>query len=595
MTLRGLGEYLNTAWRIAGSRLIVGMILTVLAGLTEGLSLVVLVPLVAIAMPGSSDALDNLPLIGDGLARWTPNLVTLLVIFVALVAMQALLSRAKTLFNQRTLQDIGARLKTELFENISFARWDALHNRRTSDLNHALTNEVLSIIGSIGSGLAIFQACVLLAIYLLLALLISWQMALFAFGVGALLFFALYPLRRRANRHGKRLIAMQQEQNATVLEFIVSIRLAKLFAAEDRQVQDYSGHVRRIRSIVLDYAALSTWGGVIFQIGAALVAALFVYLAIEIFSLDFARLATLLLVFARIAPRFSAIQENVQQFLTEAPAFDNYRANTRYFRENREGMVGAEAVAPRLERAITLTGITMTYTGAREPSLTDLSLEIPAGQIVAMIGPSGSGKSTLADLVAGLFAPTAGDIAIDGVKITSENRRAWRSSIASVPQESQLLHATLASNLRLGNPQASDADLWEALERANIAELTRSLPDGLETVAGDRGTRFSGGERQRFALARALLRKPQLLILDEATSALDWENQRMIVAAISALRGELTILTIAHRPSLVGFADKVIALEGGRIVEQGSYAELAARNDSAIQRMITGESDARHP
>ena len=116
----------------------------------------------------------------------------------------------------------------------------------------------------------------------------------------------------------------------------------------------------------------------------------------------------------------------------------------------------------------------------------------------------------------------------------------------------------------------------------------RALPDGLDTIAGDRGTRFSGGERQRFALARALLRKPQLLILDEATSALDWENQRMIVAAITALRGELTIVTIAHRPSLVAFADHVVALENGRIVEQGSYEELAARDESKISRMISG-------
>ena len=163
-----------------------------------------------------------------------------------------------------------------------------------------------------------------------------------------------------------------------------------------------------------------------------------------------------------------------------------------------------------------------------------------------------------------------------------------RSTVASVPQESQLLHTTLASNLRLGNAHATDVEIWDALERANIAELVRALPDGLETVAGDRGTRFSGGERQRFALARALLRKPQLLILDEATSALDWENQRMIVAAITALRGELTILTIAHRPSLVSFADHVVALENGRIVEQGSYEDLAARDESKIARMISG-------
>lgn len=586
----GLRDYIATLWRIAGGQLAASVALTALAGLTEGLSLVILVPLVAIAMPGGSEMLRNLPLIGDILAGWSPDLETLLAIFVGLVILQALLNRAKSLFNQRTIQDVSARLRTELFDSISYARWEALHNRRSSDLNHALSHDIDNVLGSIGSVLAIVQACLMLAIYLALALLISWPMALFAFAVGGALFLALYPLRRRANRHGKRLIAMYQEQNATVLEFIGSIRLAKLFAAEDRQVSEYSGHVRSIRRATLDFMALNTWGTVFFQIGAALVAALFVYLAIEVFALDLARLATLLVVFARIAPRFSAIQDNVQTFLTQAPAFANYRRNADHFETHREDPALASAPAPVLRDRIALTGLGMTYSGSSEPALNDIALEIPAGQIVAMIGPSGSGKSTLADIIAGLFAPTSGSMTIDDVSIDASNRRAWRSTVASVPQESQLLHATLASNLRLGNPNASDADIWDALERANIADLVRALPEGLETIAGDRGTRFSGGERQRFALARALLRKPQLLILDEATSALDWENQRMIVSAITALRGELTILTIAHRPSLVSFADHVVAFENGRIVEQGSYSELAARDDTAIRNMIAGEA-----
>jgi ATP-binding cassette subfamily C protein len=541
-------------------------------------------------MPDGGEVLRNLPLIGDAVARWSPDLATLLVLFIVLVVLQALLSRAKSIYNQRTIQDVSARLKTQLFDSISYARWEALRNRRSSDFNHSLTQDIDSIVASISGVLAIIQACLMLAIYFVLALLISWPMALFAFGIGGALFLALYPLRRRANRHGKELIAMYQEQNATVLEFIGSIRLAKLFSAEDRQVNEYYHHVRKIRGAVLEFASLSTWGGVFFQIGTALVAALFVYLAIEVFALDFALLATLLVVFARIAPRFSAIQENVQMFLAEAPAFVNYRRNIAHFDTFREEQPSKGASAPPLTRAITMTGMAMTYPGAHAPSLSDISLSIPAGQIAAMIGPSGSGKSTLADIMAGLFAPTAGIMTVDGVAIDAANRRAWRSTVASVPQESQLLHATLASNLRLGNPQASGGELWDALERANIAELVHALPDGLDAIAGDRGTRFSGGERQRFALARALLRKPQLLILDEATSALDWENQRMIVSAITALRGELTILTIAHRPSLVSFADHVIALEDGRIVEQGTYEELAARNESRIGRMIAGEA-----
>lgn len=245
--------------------------------------------------------------------------------------------------------------------------------------------------------------------------------------------------------------------------------------------------------------------------------------------------------------------------------------------------------APQLDTAITLDQLGKTYPGANGAALKGITLTIPARQITALIGPSGSGKSTLADIVAGLLTPTSGRMAVDGVAINARNRRAWRSSIAVVPQDSQLLHATLADNLRLGNPSATDEEIWHALDLASIGDLVRSLPDGLETMAGDRGTRFSGGERQRFALARALLRQPSLLILDEATSALDWENQQMIMAAIEGLRGKLTVLTIAHRPSLIGLADQVVALADGRIVEQGTYAELSARSDSTLAMLIVGE------
>lgn len=582
-------KFASTVWQLGGTRLLGGMALTTAAGLTEGLSLVLLVPLVALAMPQGQSMLSDIPVIGAWLAQWQPDLGVLLAAFVLLVLLQAMLSRAKTLYNLRVIQDISARLRAGLFRRMSYARWDTLHQRRTSDLNHALTNDVNSIVGAIGSVLGLFQAGLLMLIYFGLALLISWPMALFASFVGVVLFMTLYPLRRRANRHGKQLVAMYQEQNATVLEFISSIKLAKLFAAEDRQAKAYARHIGRIRAAILNFSTLNSWGTVLFQVGASVVAAMFVYLAISVFDLDLARLATLLVVFARIAPRFSAIQENVQMFLTEAPAFSNYRRTVEELVANREEMPARGVAAPRLDTAITLTDLTKTYPGANVAALNGITLTIPAQQITALIGPSGSGKSTLADILAGLLTPTSGEIAVDGVPIDASNRRAWRSAIAVVPQDSQLLHATLASNLRLGNQSATDEEIWHALDLASIGDLVRTLPDGLDTMAGDRGTRFSGGERQRFALARALLRQPQLLILDEATSALDWENQQMILSAMESLRGKLTILTIAHRPSLIGLADQVVALADGRIVEQGTYAELATRSNSTLAMLIVGE------
>jgi len=190
----------------------------------------------------------------------------------------------------------------------------------------------------------------------------------------------------------------------------------------------------------------------------------------------------------------------------------------------------------------------------------------------------------------GLTRPTQGSMTIDGIEVDESNRRAWRASVACVPQDAYLLNDTIAANLRIAKEDATDEELWESLEQANAADFVRSLTHGLATIAGDRGTRFSGGERQRIALARALLRKPQLLVLDEATSALDWENQNVIADAIRALRGQLTILTIAHRPSLIAFADEVIALERGKVAAQGSFADMRGDPNSPLARMLQGDT-----
>jgi ATP-binding cassette subfamily C protein len=189
----------------------------------------------------------------------------------------------------------------------------------------------------------------------------------------------------------------------------------------------------------------------------------------------------------------------------------------------------------------------------------------------------------------GLLEPLEGTVSVDGDTLDAENRRRWRDCVAYVPQEIFLLHDTIASNLRLAAPAASEEMLWDALRSANADGFVERLPQRLETVIGDRGLRLSGGERQRLSLARALLRHPQLLILDEATSALDWEHQSLIARSIEALRGSMTVVTIAHRLSMISFADRIVALEDGAVVEAGDYEALIGAAGSRLSHMAAGE------
>jgi ATP-binding cassette subfamily B protein len=196
---------------------------------------------------------------------------------------------------------------------------------------------------------------------------------------------------------------------------------------------------------------------------------------------------------------------------------------------------------------------------------------------VAIVGETGSGKTTLGYLVARLYDTTAGRITIDGVDVRDLSFAALSQAVGLVSQETYLFHATIRENLRFAKPDASDEELEAAARAAQIHDLIASLPDGYDTVVGERGYRFSGGEKQRIAIARTVLRNPPVLVLDEATSALDNETERAVQEALDRLAEGRTTLAIAHRLSTIRDADLIVVLEHGRIIEQGNHDELLAK------------------
>ncbi|MGA4670136.1 ABC transporter ATP-binding protein [Propionibacteriaceae bacterium Y1923] len=208
--------------------------------------------------------------------------------------------------------------------------------------------------------------------------------------------------------------------------------------------------------------------------------------------------------------------------------------------------------------------------------LRGIDLVIAAGTTTAVVGPTGSGKSTLGSLVPRLHDPRAGRITIDGIDVRDIAPEDLARIVGVVSQETYLVHSTVRENLLLAKPDASEDELWTVLESARIADLVAGLPDGLETVVGARGHRFSGGEQQRLAIARTLLRNPKVLVLDEATSALDNTTEAEVQAALDRLAEGRTTLTIAHRLSTVEDADQVVVLEGGHLAEIGTPAQLRA-------------------
>ena len=206
----------------------------------------------------------------------------------------------------------------------------------------------------------------------------------------------------------------------------------------------------------------------------------------------------------------------------------------------------------------------MDFSYAERKILDQLSLEIPAGGLTTLIGPSGSGKTTVIDLIIGLLQPQSGTVLIDDQPSFSLDSKKWRRMIGYVPQETLLLHDSVAHNVTLGDPKLSDADAEAALKAAGAWDFVQALPEGLASTVGERGNKLSGGQRQRIVIARALVNKPELLILDEATSALDPASELEIRKTVEGLRGKLTILAISHQTNMVEAADRVYRLENGK-------------------------------
>lgn len=258
-----------------------------------------------------------------------------------------------------------------------------------------------------------------------------------------------------------------------------------------------------------------------------------------------------------------------------------------------------EAPTPKpmaLERSLELSKISFGYANAERPTLRGVDLSIGARTTVGIVGGTGAGKTTLVDLVLGLLTPDEGAIRVDGVPITDENRRAWQMTLGYVPQQIFLTDDTIAANVAFGVPkdQIDMAGVERAARTAALHDFVMSdLPQGYQTLVGERGVRLSGGQRQRIGIARALYRDPTLLIMDEATSALDNITERVVMEAVQNIRADKTIILIAHRLSTVKSCDTIFLMERGRLLAQGSYDELLAGNE-VFRRMVSGGVEEAH-
>jgi subfamily B ATP-binding cassette protein MsbA len=282
-------------------------------------------------------------------------------------------------------------------------------------------------------------------------------------------------------------------------------------------------------------------------------------------------LLTFVFLLYRFQPRVGSINKAFHQLTFGISGVNNVMT---LIRETESPSIRSGSKQPaRLQHEIRFERLVFGYSG-EAPVLKDVSFSLKSGETTAVVGSSGAGKTTVVNLVMRFYDPLSGSVLVDGTDLKELDLQAWRSSIALVNQDIFLFNDTVGSNIAMGKLGATDQEIAEAARRAYADEFISNLPQGYETVIGDRGVRLSGGQRQRIALARAIVRDPQILILDEATSELDSRSEQLIRQAVEELGASRTVITVAHRLSTIRHAEKIVVLDKGKVVEEGSHDDL---------------------
>ena len=567
---------------------VASLVLMGLVALTEGAGLLILLPLLALA-----GVTGGAPSAGGVWGKITPyvphSLGGALLVYIAIVAARAVLEYAESVASIRVQVEVTRNLRERLYRALVRARWETIAPLRGARLAHVLTAELERVSLTTNQLLSGSLQLLIALVYALAAVTLSPALALVA-AVGALLL--LLPARRQqreARRAGDKLTTLGAELFAGATEEVATLKVAKSAGIAERMADRFTERARTLGEALLDAHRRYRASSAFLTVGAAAALAIVVYVAVSRLHLPPASLLLLLLVCGRLVPRISSVQSSFLLTARTLPAAEAVQGLLDELEAAAESTERTPSAPLALMRSIELRDVTYRYPGAASPALRDVTLTIPAGRVTALVGSSGAGKSTLADLVLLLATAEQGELVVDGEPLVAERRDAWRASVGYVPQETHLFHDTIRENVRWVAPNASDAEVLDALRMAGASALLARLPNGLDTKIGDRGTLLSGGERQRLALARALLRRPRLLVLDEATSALDPESERAIRQTIASLTPAVTVLTITHRLTTARQADHVVVLDHGAVVAEGPWETLLAGEDSRLARLWTAQ------
>lgn len=482
-------------------------------------------------------------------------------------------------------------VSSRLLESFMSRKYEFFLNRNTADISKTILSESDQLISTVFRPLFLLFASLFIFAFITLFLIyanptLALSMAIVLSGLYILIFLFF---KKKIKYFGESLVVANKYRYTANNEAITGIKIIKLLGCSDKYVNKYKLHSKKFAKIYAKYATIQQIPNYLVEsvvFGTLIGVTLFLILGSE--NMDSRKLGDVLPLLGMYAFAVYRMKPAVQQIYS---SFSNLRYGSaivdNVYKEmiNEESFYRMEAFSDNLkidfQKDIILENVTYSYPKSSKKSLVDFNIMIPLGTSLGIVGSTGSGKTTLVDIILGLLNPSSGSIKVDDLTVDKSNLRSWQNLFGYVPQEIFLTDSTILENLAFGIPKDSidQKQVENCAQMAQIHDFINELPEGYETVVGERGVRLSGGQRQRIGIARALYRKPKVLVFDEATSALDSITEKEVVRAINNLTNELTTIIVAHRLSTVQNCDQIILLDCGKVKEIGSYERLLEESE----------------
>jgi len=592
-TFGDLLQYLRIYRRYLGRRMYLIFVLSAATALAQGFGITLLLPLLRASQTGgSAEDMGTAEQYLHDLLAWMGIAESMLGIlaFIAIVFVgKGALQFAKGAYQGYLQTQLLRELKTRLFDAYTGMDYRYYIQQNAGHFINVINQQVNRFFGSFSAFIGFFSRVITTISYFAFAFAITWKFSAMALSVGGV----LLVLFTRLNAYVRQLSRYRAEEQSHLNKFLVQSLQAFKYIVSTNQVSHLrSGvvdSVNRLTGYLFRQRVAGAVTGSLKEPASVLLIVGLIALQVAVFNSSVAPIFVALLLFHRGMQAIITVQQKWQQTMDQIGSVEVVDDELNTVLAHQEKTTG-QKIGP-LTEGISFRDVCFAYNEDDGDILHNVNIEVPANKTVALVGESGAGKSTLVDMMTLMLKPRRGTVKIDDVRHDEIDLASWRDQIGYVSQETVVFDDTVANNICLWQGDIEkDLDFRErvihAAERAHADHFIRDLPDGYQTVVGDRGVRLSGGQRQRLFVARELFKQPNLLLLDEATSDLDTASEQHIQDSINGLKGEVTVVIIAHRLSTVKSADRIYVLDEGRVIEEGSYDELQLREDGQFREMV---------